>query len=258
VTKRDRLDQKLVMLGLAESRTAAQRLVMAGEVRVNGEVADKASRAVGPDDELTVDAQPAFVSRGGDKLAAALAAFPVSVAGRVCADVGASTGGFTDCLLQAGAGRVYAIDVGHGILHWRLRTDPRVIVMERTNARHLETLPEPIGLATVDAAFIGLRLLLPAMTGWLEPSGELIALVKPQFEAGRSLVGRGGVVKDPIVHRRVLTEVIESLPGLGLQPQGLIRSPLIGPKGNVEFLLWAARTGPTIPGQELLALVFPA
>lgn len=258
MTKHERLDSRLAALGLAESRTAAQRLVMAGQVRVNGEVADRSSRAVDPEDVLTIDAQPRYASRGGDKLAAALAAFPVSVTGRVCADVGASTGGFTDCLLQAGAKRVYAIDVGHGILHWRLRNDPRVVVMERTNARYLDSLPEHVGLATVDAAFISLRLLLPAVAGWLDPDGEVIALIKPQFEAGRSLVGRGGVVKDPAVHRSVLTEVIEALASLGLKARGLMKSPLVGPKGNVEFLLWASRRGTPISAQELLGPLFPA
>lgn len=256
--KHERLDNRLAALGLAESRTAAQRLVMAGQVRINGEVADRSSRSVAPEDILTVDAQPRYVSRGGDKLAAALAAFPVSVTGRVCADIGASTGGFTDCLLQAGARRVYAIDVGHGILHWRLRNDPRVVVMERTNARYLESLPERVGLTTIDAAFISLRLLLPALAGWLDPDGEVIALVKPQFEAGRSLVGRGGVVKDPAIHRSVLTEVIEASAGLGLKPRGLMRSPLVGPKGNIEFLLWASRIGTAIPSQELLQPLFPS
>lgn len=255
---KQRLDLLLVVRGLAESRNLAKRLLMAGQVRVNGRLALKASEMVDPLAELAVDAGPPYVSRGGDKLAAALATFGLRVEGRVCADVGASTGGFTDCLLQNGARRVYAIGVGHGILHWRLRTDPRVIVMERTNARHLETLPERIGLATVDAAFIGLRLLLPVVAGWLEPDGEVIALVKPQFEAGRSLVGRGGVVKDPAVHRSVLTQVIEVSASLGLKARGLIRSPLIGPKGNVEFLLWASRTGSPISGQELLGPVFPA
>lgn len=175
---KQRLDLLLVARGLAESRSLAKRLLMAGQVRVNGRLALKASEMVDPLVELAVDAGPPYVSRGGDKLAAALATFRLRVAGRVCADVGASTGGFTDCLLQNGARRVYAIDVGHGILHWRLRTDPRVIVMERTNARYLETLPERIGLATVDAAFISLRLLLPVIAGWLEPDGEVIALVK--------------------------------------------------------------------------------
>ncbi len=255
---KQRLDLLLVVRGLAESRNLAKRLLMAGQVRVNGRLALKASEMVDPLAELAVDAGPPYVSRGGDKLAAALATFGLRVEGRVCADVGASTGGFTDCLLQNGARRVYAIDVGHGILHWRLRTDPRVVVMERTNARHLETLPECIGLATVDAAFISLRLLLPVVAGWLEPDGEVIALVKPQFEAGRSLVGRGGVVRDPAVHRGVLTQVIEASAGLGLKARGLIRSPLIGPKGNVEFLLWASRIGSPISGQELLGPLFPS
>ncbi len=254
--RRTRLDLALVSHGLAESRSSAQRLVMSGQVRVNDQVADKPSALIGDNDSLAVDAQPRFVSRGGEKLDAALATFPVRVDDKVCADVGASTGGFTDCLLQAGARRVYAIDVGHGILHWRLRNDPRVVVLERTNARHLAKLPEPVGLATIDAAFISLRILLPVIAGWLSSDGEIIALVKPQFEAGRGAVGRGGVVRDPEVHRRVLVEMLRTVADLALKPRGLIRSPLVGPKGNVEFLLWAARAGEPRAAPDLLAGVF--
>ena len=254
----ERVDLLLVSQGLAESRALAQRLVMAGQVRADGEVVDKPSRRVPVDARLAVDTGPQYVSRGGDKLAGGLAAFAVGVQGAVCADVGASTGGFTDCLLQRGAARVYAIDVGHGILHWRLRSDPRVILLERTNARNLAALPEPIGLATIDASFISLKLLLPVVVGWLAPSADAIALVKPQFEAGRKAVGRGGVVRRPEIHREVLASLLPYVSALGLAPQGLIRSPLLGPKGNVEFLLWCRLAGEAIDSTSLIERVLAA
>ena len=183
-------------------------------------------------------ARPRYVSRGGEKLVAALDAFGIDPAGWVCADIGASTGGFTDVLLQRGAKRVYAIDVGYGQLHWRLRQDPRVVVMERVNARYLESLPEPIDLVTIDASFISLKLLLPAARRLLKPQGQIVALIKPQFEAGRNQVGKGGVVRDPAVHRRVIEDLLTWTTEQGYAPQGLVPSPLLGPKGNREFLLW--------------------
>jgi len=201
---------------------------------------------------------PRFVSRGGDKLEAALAAFEIAPSGAVCADVGASTGGFTHCLLQHGASRVYALDVGRGILHWSLRQDARVVVMEDINARYLTALPEAVEWVTIDASFISLRVLLPAVVRWLKPEAEVIALVKPQFEAGRQAVGRGGVVRDPEVHRRVLETVLTGLAPLGLHPWGLLRSPLLGPKGNVEFLLWARPGRPAPGGPPPLPLEAPA
>ena len=255
--KAKRVDQLLVQRGMAESRSQAQRLVMAGQVRVDGQIVHKPSQRVATNARLDVEQGPRYVSRGGEKLAAALEAFPLEVEGKVCADVGASTGGFTDCLLQAGAGKVFAIDVGHGILHWRLRQHPRVVVMERTNARDLESLPEPVGLVTVDASFISLRLLLPVIAGWLSPGADVIALVKPQFEAGREAVGKGGVVRDPDVHRRVLAEVMTSAMEQSLGPQGLLRSPLQGPKGNVEFLLWCRQGGDGLDSVTLIRLVLP-
>jgi 23S rRNA (cytidine1920-2'-O)/16S rRNA (cytidine1409-2'-O)-methyltransferase len=191
---RRRLDQALVESGLAESRSVAQRLILAGEVRVDGETAVKPSQLVSPERRLEVVSPPRYVSRGGFKLEAALRAFELDVANKVCADVGASTGGFTDCLLQSGARRVYAIDVGKGILHWRLRQDGRVVVVEGTNARYLDVLPEPIELVSIDASFIALSLLLPRAAEWLVAGGDVIALIKPQFEAGRRAVDRGGVV----------------------------------------------------------------
>jgi len=247
-----RLDLLIVARGLAESRALAQRLVMAGQVRVNGEIELKPSTTFPPEAVVEIDQGAPFVSRGGEKLQAALQAFPVVVQGQVCADVGASTGGFTDCLLQHGAQRVYAIDVGKGILHWKLRQDRRVIVMEGCNARHIERLEEPISLATVDASFISLKILLPVIHDWfaaapnppdIEPvwsdSAAVVALIKPQFEAGRSDVARGqGVVRDPGIHRRVLVDVLSYANRAGYQTQGLIRSPIVGPKGNAEFLAW--------------------
>jgi len=250
-----RLDALLVERGLAESRSLAQRLIMAGEVRVDGEVSLKPGRPVGSQATIEVVAGPRFVSRGGEKLEAALTAFGLDVRDAVCADVGASTGGFTDCLRQRGARRVYAVDVGQGILHWRLRQDPRVVVHESTNVRFLDSLAEPMDWVVADVSFISLRLVLPVCVRWLKPSGAILVLVKPQFEAGREAVGRGGVVRDPDVHRRVLEEVVGSLEPLGLTPRGLLRSPLLGPKGNVEFLLWAAQGGPAAPAEPLIAAV---
>ncbi len=248
-----RLDVLLVERGLAESRAKAQALIMAGEVRVDGQVALKPATAVDPATRLDVEHGPRFVSRGGEKLEAALEQFHLQVRDRVCADVGASTGGFTDCLLQRGAAKVYAIDVGKGILHWKLRNDPRVVVMEQTNARFVQALPEPVSLVTVDASFISLKLLLPVARNWLaaspasglrtedgrESDGQVVALIKPQFEAGRQDVARGdGVIRDPAVHRQVLLDVLSFAESQGFGVRGLIRSPLLGPKGNVEFLVW--------------------
>jgi len=235
---KERLDVLLVRRGLAGSRSRAQQLIMAGEVSVNGRPVTKAGTRVPVDAHVSVRRPLPYVSRGGLKLAAALERFGVDPAGRVAADVGASTGGFTDVLLTRGAVRVYAIDVGYGQLAWKLRQDPRVVVMERTNARHLEALPEPVDLVTVDASFISLRLLLPAVRKWLRPEGEVIALVKPQFEAGREEVGRGGVVRDPAVHRRVLRELVAWARARAWRVLGLTASPLRGPAGNVEFFLW--------------------
>ena len=236
---KQRIDLLLVARGLAESRSQAQRLVMAGEVRVDGEMVHKSSVMVAEDAQIVIAQPPQFVSRGGKKLAAALAAFEAPVLGRVCADVGASTGGFTDCLLQAGAEKVYAIDVGYGILHWKLRQDPRVVVMERTNARYVEILPEPVSLVTIDASFISLVMLLPAVRGWFgDDDGQTLALIKPQFEAGRKAAAvHAGVIKDESVHERVLRETLVEAQRLGFHPVGLIPSPIRGPKGNVEFLV---------------------
>ena len=268
-----RLDVLLVERGLAESRSLAQRLVMAGQVRVNGQVALKPSASIAPSSLVEVDRGPRFVSRGGEKLEAALGAFAIDVQGKVCADVGASTGGFTDCLLQHGARRVYAIDVGKGILHWKLRQDPRVLVMEGANARFVERLPEPIDLVTIDASFISLKILLPIVQRWLndsspaspgstpdgtpsgEPEGAIIALIKPQFEAGRSAANQGaGVIRDPAVHRLVLQDVLEFASLEGYAVRGLIPSPLLGPKGNAEFLVWLSYPGKDRPEKQVTDL----
>jgi 23S rRNA (cytidine1920-2'-O)/16S rRNA (cytidine1409-2'-O)-methyltransferase len=238
-----RLDQLLVQRGLAESRSQAQALVLAGEVYVGGQMALKPGARVPDEAQVEVRERLPYVSRGGLKLAAALDAFQVAVQGAVCADVGASTGGFTDCLLQRGAVRVYAIDVGYGQLAWQLRRDERVVVMERTNVRYVEALPEPVQLVVMDASFISLGLLLPPVVRWLAPGADVIPLVKPQFEAGRGQVGKGGVVRDPAVHRQVLEKVAGYATGLGLAVLGVIHSPITGPAGNVEFLMhlrWGA------------------
>jgi 23S rRNA (cytidine1920-2'-O)/16S rRNA (cytidine1409-2'-O)-methyltransferase len=242
-----RLDLLLVERGLAESRSLAQRLVMAGQVRVNGELVLRAAANVSTDAQLVVEHGPRFVSRGGEKLEAALQGFNITVRGHICADVGASTGGFTDCLLQHGAAKVYAIDVGKGILDWKLRQEGRVVVMEKTNARFLERLPEAVEIVTIDVSFISLKVLLPVVKDWFIPEindgqssqGSVIALIKPQFEAGRQQVGRGkGVIRDPLIHRQVLLDISGFARELGYIVHGLIRSPLTGPKGNVEFLTW--------------------
>lgn len=240
---KERLDNLLVKRGLVESRSLAQRFIMAGQVRLAGQLVLKPSAQVPADAAIEIEAAPRFVSRGGEKLGAALREFNLDPTGWVCADVGASTGGFTDCLLQQGAKRVYAIDVGYGQLHWRLRNDPRVVLMERTNARTLKELPEPVSLVVVDVSFISLRLILPSAAGWLEPHGNLLALVKPQFEAGRNKVGKGGVVRDPAVHRQVVEAALQAAMAAGLYPERAMRSPLLGPKGNVEFLIWLQKGG---------------
>jgi len=233
-----RLDLLLVERGLTESRTLAQRLIHAGEVLVNGQLADKPGATVAEDAVVTLKAKPRFVSRGGEKLAAALERFPVAVAGKIAADIGASTGGFTDCLLQYGAAKVYAIDVGYGQLAWELRQDARVIALERVNARYLAALPEPVDVIVSDVSFISLRIIYATAVRWLKPDGAVISLIKPQFEAGREHVGKGGVVRDPAVHRQVLETVTAEMAALGLGLCGLMVSPLRGPAGNVEFLGW--------------------
>lgn len=231
-----RLDEALVERGLAENRSRARALIMAADVLVNGIPVNRAGAIIRDRDELSLKALPRFVSRGGEKLDRALDSFGIDAHDVVAADFGASTGGFTDCLLQRGAARVYAIDVGYGQLASRLRQDSRVVVIDRTNVRNLEFLPELVDLVTVDVSFIGLRLVLPAARNVLSNNGRIVALVKPQFEAGRSQVGRGGVVRDPLAHRSVLENLFATAQEHGLGITGLTASPLRGPAGNIEFL----------------------
>jgi|SRR5271157_2144866 len=239
--QKQRLDILLTERGIVESRSQAQRLVMAGQVRVNGQVIIKPDMRIDIGADLILEHGPRFISRGGEKLEAAIQAFNLSLLyNQVCVDVGASTGGFTDCLLQHGAARVYAVDVGYGVLHWKLRSDSRVISMERTNARFVENFPEPIQLVTVDASFISLRILLPVIQKWFKDAEAcIIALIKPQFEVGREDAARGeGVIRDPELHRRVLLDLLDFAVNQGFSINGLIRSPLLGPKGNTEFLVY--------------------
>jgi 23S rRNA (cytidine1920-2'-O)/16S rRNA (cytidine1409-2'-O)-methyltransferase len=245
-----RLDQALVERGLCDSREKAKRLVLAGQVRINSQPAHKASEQVKPDDALTVDAPEKYVSRGGQKLEHALRHFQLDVNGLVALDLGASTGGFTDCLLQHGAARVFAVDVGQGQLAWKLRRDPRVVVMEKTNARYLAIgqMPKPFApgdLAVIDCSFISLQNILPPAVALLKPDGKIVALVKPQFEAGKAEVDKGrGVITDAAVHGRVLDELKTFVVAqTGLDWRGVTESPLLGPAGNKEFLALIEKTG---------------
>jgi len=238
--KKQRLDLLLVARGLVENQDQARRLIMAGEVMVNNTVRDKAGERLPIDAELRVRNSLPYVSRGGLKLAAALDEFQIDVAGLIAVDVGASTGGFTDCLLQRGVARVYAIDVGYGELAWKLRIDARVVAIERTNIRHLAHLPANTlaDLAVIDASFISLALVLPATLRLLTAQAQIIALIKPQFEAAKDDVGKGGVVRDQSIHRRVLQDVVAIAHQLTLSVAGLTVSPAPGPAGNIEFLVW--------------------
>lgn len=251
---RERLDRLLVARGLAQSREQAARLILAGRVFVDGQRVDKAGRPVGAGAAVEITARPPFVSRGGEKLAHALEAFGISVAGRTCLDVGASTGGFTHCLLSRGAARVYAVDVGKGQLDAGLRADPRVVLMEKTNARTLTPALFPLepDLATVDVAFISLEKVLRAVMGALADPGEAVLLVKPQFEVGKGQVGKGGVVRDPTRHQAVLGRLARFAILHGWHVLGLAASPLTGPKGNREFLLYLSRHGRTVSELDTL------
>lgn len=231
-----RLDQHLVDAGLADTRSRAKALILAGDVLVNGQRETRAGHQVQARDEVVLRQKPRFVSRGGEKLDHALVAFGIDVAGLVAADLGASTGGFTDCLLQRDAARVYAVDVGHGQLDLRVRDDDRVIVMEKTNARYIESLPEPVDLVVIDVSFISLSLMFPVVARILKPGGRCVPLIKPQFEAGRDEIGKGGVVREPRIHRLVLERTATLADGNGLGLLGLVASPLQGPAGNIEFL----------------------
>jgi 23S rRNA (cytidine1920-2'-O)/16S rRNA (cytidine1409-2'-O)-methyltransferase len=245
-----RLDQALVERGLCESREKAKRAIMAGEARVNGQPARKPSDSVSAADQISLTAPEKFVSRGGFKLEHALRHFALDATGLTAVDLGASTGGFTDCLLQAGVKRVFAVDVGQGQLAWKLRRDPRVVVMEKTNARHLTPAQFPktfsqADIVVIDCSFISLRKILPAAVALLRPSGRIVALIKPQFEAGKAEADKGaGVITDPAVHERVLQELREfAAAQTGLNWRGVTESPLLGPAGNKEFLVLIEKSG---------------
>lgn len=237
--KKVRLDQLLYDLGYTESRERAKTTIMSGLVFVNGQRVDKPGTPVSPEAKIEVrgEAIP-FVSRGGFKLDKALKVFPIEVSGKICIDCGASTGGFTDVLLQHGAAKVYSVDVGYGQLAWKLRTDERVVNLERTNLRYItkEQIPEPIELAVMDVSFISIKLVLPAVKQLLVPGADIVCLIKPQFEAGREDVGKKGVVRDGTVHCRVIHDILNFAPGIGLSVMGLDYSPIKGPEGNIEYI----------------------
>ncbi len=239
---RRRIDSLLVTKGLVESRARAQSLIMAGEVLVDGKVVNKSGALVAEQASITVIEPPPFVGRGGLKLDYALDQFGIDVSGMVAADIGASTGGFTDCLLQRGASRVYAIDVGYGQLDYRLRQDSRVVAMERVNARYPLTLPEKVDLATIDVSFISVTMVIPPVVQLLKEIADVLVLVKPQFEAKREEVGKGGVIKQPAVHARVLGRFIAWMTGQHFRLGGLIASPILGDAGNKEFFAWLKLT----------------
>ncbi len=237
--KLSRLDLLMVERGLVPSRTKAQALIATGRVKVDGKVEDKAGHRY-PDGchiEISGDEHP-YVSRGGMKLAHAIEKFNLCLEGLVCMDTGASTGGFTDCMLQNGAARVYAVDVGYGQLDWKLRNDPRVINIERTNIRHIDKglIPEPIDLCTIDTSFISLKLVVPAVLPFLRNGGKIVALIKPQFEVGKEKVGKKGIVRDPALHKEVIDELLNFFGNIGLVSKGVVESPVKGAKGNTEFL----------------------
>ena len=256
--KKVRLDQLLVDKGLSQSRERAKITIMEGSVFVDGQRVDKPGTAVDPEKPVEVRGeQLAFVSRGGKKLEKALKVFPVDPAGMLCIDCGASTGGFTDVLLQNGAKKVYAVDVGYGQLAWKLRTDERVVNMERTNLRYVtpEQIPDVLDLAVMDVSFISIRLVLPAVRELLRPDGDVICLIKPQFEAGRENVGKKGVVRDKAVHLAVLEQFMEFFPAAGFTLLGLDYSPIRGPEGNIEYLAWLKKGAHDAPEFDAAAVV---
>lgn len=251
---KERLDKLLTDRGMAETRSRAAALIMMNKVRVAGQVVNKAGTPVALDAEISVDDEKIWASRGAYKLLGAFESFPISVKDKICADIGASTGGFTDVLLNNGAAKVYAVDVGYGQLAWRLASDQRVVVMDRTNARELvkDNFDEPIDFVTCDASFISLRLLLPAIDGFLKPDGECVVLIKPQFEAGRErMSGTKGVVRDPAVHEAVIREITDFIINeTSLSVSGLAESPIKGPEGNKEFLCWLTRSFAPTEGEH--------
>src|SRR5580693_8089159 len=237
---KQRLDVLLLERGLVDSREKARALILAGQVLVDGQKLDKAGHAVSAEARVELLDSPRYVGRGGLKLEAALDHFAIPVTGKICLDIGSSTGGFTDCVLQRGAARVYAIDVGTGQLDWKLRNDPRVIVQEQVNARYLtrEQIPEPIALAVCDVSFISITMILPALAVLLAPDAEMVILVKPQFESDRDQVGKGGIIRDPVLHHQACQRVEKAVRELGFNAQ-IIPSPILGAEGNREFLLHA-------------------
>ena len=253
-----RLDQLIFEKGFAESREKAKALIMSGCVFLDGQRADKPGMSVSPDTEPEVHKKElAFVSRGGYKLDKAICVFGIDPAGKRCIDCGASTGGFTDVLLQHGAEKVYAVDVGYGQLAWTLRNDPRVVNLERTNLRYVtkEQIPDLLDLAVCDVSFISLRLVMPAVAPLLKPDAEIMCLIKPQFEAGRELVGKKGVVRDAAVHEQVIRTVLEFMPSIGFSVQGLDYSPITGPEGNIEFLLYMRKSDADSVEPDISSLV---
>jgi 23S rRNA (cytidine1920-2'-O)/16S rRNA (cytidine1409-2'-O)-methyltransferase len=255
-TRKMRADELVVQQGLADSRSKAKTLIVAGDVRSGDRLIQKPAEMLDSELQLELRAKLPFVSRGGLKLDHALTEFELDVTSVVAADLGASTGGFTDVLLQRGARRVYAVDVGYGQLDYRLRTDERVIVMERVNARYLESLPEPVGFVCVDVSFISLEHMLPVAARLLSDSGDLVTLVKPQFEAGKEAVGRGGVVRDARTRKAVVKRVIDMAQHHSLAIQGLTRSPITGPAGNIEYLAWFRKGSPGQNSEIFVEKVF--
>lgn len=253
---RQRADEIVFQRGLAPTRSKAKAMILAGEVRSGDRLIDKPGQILDPDIPLEIAERQRYVSRGGLKLEAALDAFDLNVTGAVAADIGASTGGFTDALLQRGAEKVYAIDVGYGQLDYRLRTDARVVVMERVNARYLESLPEPVDLVVIDVSFISLRHILPVARNLLADGGQVLALVKPQFEAGKEAVNRRGVVRDERVREEVVRSIVSFASGIGLSFRGLVRSPAPGPAGNEEFVAWFGPGGADEGVDEAIEEVF--
>jgi 23S rRNA (cytidine1920-2'-O)/16S rRNA (cytidine1409-2'-O)-methyltransferase len=243
--KKKRLDVLVFEKGLTSSRQRASALIMAGNILVNNQLIDKPGSMVAVDAEIVNKGSDLpFVSRGGFKIEKAIQSLDLDVTGMLCLDVGASTGGFTDCLLQHGAGRVYAIDVGYGQLDWKLRQDPRVVVIERTNIRYAteELLPEPFDLISIDVSFISLKIVIPAIKKFLKKDGKVLALIKPQFEVGKNQVGKGGVVKDPELHQSVIHELSAFFSNTGFKIGPVIPSPILGPKGNTEFIIYLMMT----------------
>jgi len=239
--KKTRLDLIIIEKGLAQSRQRARSLIMAGKVLVNNQVLDKPGVLVSVNDNVVVKGTDIpYVSRGGLKLEKALETLKIDITGFVCLDTGSSTGGFTDCLLQHGANRVFAVDVGYGQLAWKLRQDSRVVVIERSNIRHMaaETIPQPVDLVTIDVSFISLKIVVPAVMKFMKQDAAILALIKPQFEVGKGKVGKGGVVRDPALHAEVLKELSNFFSSQGFLSQTVVPSPILGPKGNKEFIIY--------------------